>query len=227
MPPPRPIPQQHTTVVMIGDKGGETPKQLSGSTKEQLMEKFGELLEKYETEIKTSLGAGAGMKELPKIETASKERMISAPTPGISQPGVDAEFTQQEAEDQFCRYTAKKLLRTVTNPWSQVESDTITLPSTGEKEKPGTTGLFVVWARNIYHEWEILSCSLQSRHEGKHKGGTQVVYSLLNTVTEKKIYHSSDKPEPPTPHFTDGMPQLELSDDQIIPASELPAETIK
>lgn len=224
MPPPRPIPQQHTTVVMIGDKGDQ-PKQLPQSTKEQLMEKFGELLEKYETEIKSSLGTGAT--ELPKIGTFPQEKMISAPPPVPPQPMVNTDFTQKEPEEQFCRYNAKKLIRTVTSTWRQVESDTITLPPTGEKEKSSTTGLLIVWARDIYHEWEILSCSLPFNHDGKHKGGTQVAYSLLNTVTEKKVYSSSDKPEPPTPHFTDGMPQLELSDDQIVPATELPSETIK
>ena len=224
MPPPRPIPQQHTTVVMISDKGDQT-KQLPQSTKEQLMEKFGELLEKYETEIKASLGTGAT--ELPKIGAFPQEKMISAPPPVPPQSTLDADFSQKEAEEQFCRYNAKKLLRTVTSTWRQVESDTITLPSTGENEKSSTTGLLIAWARDIYHEWEILSCSLPPNHEGKHKGGTQVVYSLLNTVTEKKVYSSSDRPEPPTPHFTDGMPQLELSDDQIVPPAELPSETIK
>jgi hypothetical protein len=49
----------------------------------------------------------------------------------------------------------------------------------------------------------------------------------LNTVIEKKNYGSSEKLQPPTPHFTEGMPELEISDDQIALADELPAETIK
>ncbi len=226
-PPPRAIPQQHTTVVMIGDKGGEKQKQLPQTTKEQLMEKFGELLETYETEIKTSLGAGA--KELPKAKAVPEEKMISAPEPS-PQPVVDAEFTQEEVEEQkSCQYTAKKLIRTVTTAWRQAESDTITLPSTDKSngETTDITGLFVVWARDVYHEWEIITCSRPLNHKGKHKGDTQVVYSLLNTVTEKKTYGSEQKLEPPTPHFTDGMPGVEISDDQIVLADELPSETIK
>ena len=57
-PPPQPIQQPPTTVVMIG---GDKPKLGTASTREQLMEKFGELLERYEDEIKTSMGA----QELP------------------------------------------------------------------------------------------------------------------------------------------------------------------
>src|SRR4030042_1633611 len=101
MPPPRPIPQQHTTVVMIGDKGDQQ-KQLPQSTKEQLMAKFGELLEKYETEIKSSLGPGAT--ELPKIGTFPQEKMLSAAPPIPPQSMVDAYLTQKEPEEQFCRY---------------------------------------------------------------------------------------------------------------------------
>ena len=224
-PPPRPIPQQHTTVVMIGDKRGDAPKQLPSSTKEELMAKFGELLEKYETEIKATLGPGA--RELPKIETFPQEKMIPAPQPIPPQPVVDAEFTTQEIDERFCRYTAKKLLRTVTSNWRQLESDTITLPSSGEQAKTGNAGLLVIWARDIYHEWELMSCSLPFNHEGNHKGDTQIVYSLLNTVTEKKVYSSGDEAQPPKPHFTDGMPQLEISDDQIVPSDALPHETTK
>jgi hypothetical protein len=225
-PPPRPVPQQHTTVVMIGDKG--TPaKQLPSSTKEQLMEKFGELLEKYESEIKTSQGP----KELPRVGPSQIEKMIQGPQPTSSQPQqpvVNAEFTQSEAEDQQCPYTAKKLVRTVTGSWKQLESDTITLPSATEgKEVSDNTGVLVVWSRDIYHEWEVVTCNLILNHEGKHKGGAHIAYSLLNAITEKKIYSSITDIQPPKPHFTDGMSQEDISDDQVVPADELPSETIK
>lgn len=228
-PPPRPIPQQHTTVVMIGDKGDQ-PKQLPSSTKEQLMEKFGELLEKYETEIKTSLGPPEA-KALPRVGPAPMGKMIPGPQPGTQQPIppppiVDAEFTQTEAE-QPCRYTGKKLLRTVTSSWRQVESDTISLPIIDKEETKEVSGLLVVWARDIYHEWEIINCYLPLNHKEKHRGDTQIVYSLLNTVIEKKTYGAADKMQPPTPHFTDGMPQMEIPEDQIALADELPSETIK
>lgn len=234
-PPPRPIPQQHTTVVMIGDKGNE-PKQLPSSTKEQLMEKFGELLEKYEAEIKTSLGPVDTTKALPKPGPVPMGKMIPGPQPSMEQPIpppiVDAEFTQTEVEpqaesDQPCRYTGKKLLRTVTTSWRQLESDTISLPIIDKEETKEVSGLLVVWARDIYHEWEIISCYLPLNHKEKHKGDTQIVYSLLNTVIEKKTYGATDKITPPTPHFTDGMPQMEIPEDQITLADELPSETIK
>jgi hypothetical protein len=224
-PPPRAIPQQHTTVVMIGDNKGPAPKQLPQTTKEQLMEKFGELLEKYETEIKAALPP-PGAQALPKVEAPRIEKMIPGPqlTPS---PAIDAEFTQTEAEEEICQYTAKKLLRTVTTKWRQAESDTITLPSDDKEEAKGINGLSVVWARDIYHEWEIITCTRPLNHKGKHSGDTQVVYNLLNTVIEKKNYVSSEKMQPPTPHFTEGMPELEIPDDQIALADELPAETIK
>jgi hypothetical protein len=200
---------------------------LPSSTKEQLMEKFGELLEKYETEIKTSQGA----KELPRVGPSPIEKMIQGPqstSPQSQQQIVNAEFTQSETEEQQCPYTAKKLVRTVTGSWKQLESDTITLPSATEgKEGSENTGVLVVWSRDIYHEWEVVTCNLLLNHEGKHKGGAHIAYSLLNTITEKKIYGSNTNVQPPTPHFTDGMSQEDIIDDQIVPADELPSETIK
>ena len=181
--------------------------------------------QKYETEIKASLGPG--VRETPKIETFSQEKMISAPQPIPSQSGDDAEFSAQEMEDQFCRYSAKKLLRTVTSNWRQIESDTIALPSDSEEEIKDNSGILVIWARDIYHEWEIMNCSLPLNHEDNHQGATQIIYSLLNTITEKKVYSSSEEPQPPKPHFTDGMPQLEISDNQVLPSDALPQETIK
>src|SRR4030042_2061738 len=71
-PPPQPIQPPQTTVVMIG---GDKPRLASGTTREQLMEKFGELLEKYEDEIKTSIGA----QELPEAKTVSKAKRLAAP----------------------------------------------------------------------------------------------------------------------------------------------------
>ena len=101
------------------------------------------------------------------------------------------------------------------------------MPSPDKDKTKGGTGLSVVWARDIYHEWEILTCSLQTGHKGKHKGSVEIVYSFLNTVTEKKSYGPRQKLRSPTPHFTDGMPELEVADDQIIPADELPEDTTR
>ncbi len=219
--PPRPIPQQHTTVVMLGDKG-EKQKQLPQSTKEQLMEKFGELLEKYEDEIKATMG----VKETPEVGTISEDKMLSAPRP-IPSDIYDAEVTEDEDEDETCGFTSKKLLRTVTGPWREVESKAVTLPAKGKAATSGGSGLAVTWSRDIYHEWEILTCLRQPRHKGNHKGSVETVYSLLNTVTEEKTYSAKQKMRPPTPHFTDGMPEMEIADDDIIPADELPEATTK
>jgi hypothetical protein len=222
-PPSRAIPRQHTTIVMLGDKG-PPPKQLPSSTKEQLMLKFGELLDQYEAEIKTSLGATG----LPRIGPVPVEKMLSALQPGLK-PAVPAESAQKALEEpSSCRYARKKLLRTITGSWRQTENATVTLPSAAKgKETAENAVLLVMWARDIYQEWELLTCNLPLNHEGKHKGKTQIVYSLLNTVSEKKLYSSTEKPQPPAPHFTDGMQRQEVTDDQIVLADELPTETLR
>jgi hypothetical protein len=220
---PRPIPQ-HTTVVMIGDKESKQ-KQLPQTTKEQLMERFGELLERYEDEIRTTMGP----KGLPGVETISEDKRLGSPKPvppGVAEAEV-SEYGEEDEEDQYCNFSSKKLVRTVTTPWIQLESNTTTVPSRDKDKTKGGTGLSVVWARDIYHEWEIHTCSLQTGHKGKHKGSVEIVYSFLNTVTEKKSYGPRQKLRSPTPHFTDGMPELEVADDQIIPADELPEDTTR
>jgi hypothetical protein len=231
---PKPIPQHHTTVVMIGDKEGEKQKQLPQSTKEQLMEKFGQLLEKYEDEIRSTIDTD----QTPKITTVTEGKQLEEPKT-VPQDVVDAEYIQEgqeqeeeeeeyeEEEAETCEFSAKKLLRTVTTEWRQVDSRTIQLPPSKTKEQTSRTGIEVEWARDIYHEWEIVKCSLPTGHTGKHKGSIKIVYSLLNKVNEKKTYGPRKKVAPPTPHFTDGMPEEEISDDQIVSADELPGETLK
>jgi hypothetical protein len=230
---PKPIPQHHTTVVMIGDKEGGK-KQLPQSTKEQLMEKFGELLERYEDEIRTTIETD----QTPKISTVTEGKQLEEPK-GIPPDVVDAEYVHDEHEEEEeeeeeeegaaekCEFSAKKLLRTVTTEWRQVDSRTVKLPPTKTGAQKSQTGMEIEWVRDIYHEWEIVKCSLPAGHTGKHKGSVNVVYSLLNTVNEKKTYGPRKKIAPPTPHFTDGMPEEEISDDQIVDAEELPSETLK
>ena len=201
---------------MIGD---QQQKQLPQSTKEQLMEKFGQLLDSYEKEIKFSMGA----KEVPEIEPITEDKRLSAPKP-VPPPIIEAEVTEKE-EYELCNFASKKMLRTVTSQWHQVESKTIDLPATGKKATAGSTGLAVVWDRNIYQEWEIITCLLPDKHQGSHQGSVEIAYSLLNTITEKKIYGPRQKMRPPTPHFTNGMPQVDITDDQIITANDLPGET--
>lgn len=216
-PPPQPLPSPQTTVVVMG---GETPKQLPQTTREQLLEKFGELLQKYEQEIKTSIET----EEVGKVEAAEEEKMLSAPEQSPSTV-VEGEVTSEE-EGTLCNFTAKRLLRMVTSKWRQVETRTIALPPTGKKKSTSGTGFAVVWARDVYNEWEILTCSLPREHTGTHQGSLKTVYNLLNTVTEEKVYGPKHKQMPPMPHFTDGMPELEISTDQVIPPEQLPTEVL-
>ena len=218
MPPPQHLPPPQTTVVMIGDQSKKSPQ----TTREQLMEKFGELLERYEQEIATSLGAG-GAAGAPAIGAVGEDKRLplGATMPPAMAEGDDT-FGDEETE---CRFTGKKLLRTVASDWRQAESKAVELPPTGKKTK-GSTGIGVVWARDIYNEWEIVTCSLPHGHEGEHQGSVEISYSLLNTVTEEKVYSARQKPNPPTPHYTDGMPIADITDDQIVSAERLPDETI-
>ena len=225
---PRPIPQQHTTVVMIENKGSQN-KQLPGTTKDQLIEKFAELLDKYEAEIKTSLQSPQSPQS-PRIDQA-RANMISAPIPNVDSTESDVfegEVVDGESSETTCDSTSKKLLRTVAGNWRQVDSSTVTLPDSKEVTKgkeEGKTGLEITWGRDLYHEWEIKKCTLPPGHKGNHKGEREIAYSLLNTVTVKKIYDENQPMEPPSPHFTDSMPELEPDPDNVVPAEELPPDT--
>jgi len=215
--PPQPIPPPQTTVVMIG---GDKPRLGPATTREQLMEKFGELLEKYEDEIKTTIGA----KELPAAKPVAKEKRLAAPKP--TPPTTDeAEATPEEEETTTCNFTSKKPLRTVASNWRQLETRTTALPSTGKKATEGTTGLAITWTRDIYQEWEILSCWLPRGHKEPHEGSVEIAYSRLNSITEEKIYTPGQELDPPVPHYTDGMPLVEVAATEIIPPDKLPPET--
>ena len=187
------------------------------------MEKFGELLEKYETEIKTTRDAA----ELPPPEIIPQKNRIAPPSP-VPPPAVDAEYSTREDDQELCPYNAKKLLRTVTSKWKQLESSSVTLPPSGEGETKESKGVLIVWAKYIFNEWEIHTCTLMPGHQGKHQGKTEVVYSLLNIIIEKKIYGPADKDlQPPSPHYTDNMPEMEISNDQIVSTDDLPLQTEK
>ncbi len=215
-PPPQPIPPPQTTVVMIG---GDKPQLGPPTTKDQLMEKFGELLQKYEDEIKSTISA----KELPEAKTVEHEKRL--PAPEQTPPAVvEAEVTPGE-EGTTCSFTSKRPLRIVASSWRQVETRTTALPSTEKKATEGTTGLAITWARDIYQEWEILTCWLPRRHKEPHEGSVEIAYSRLNTITEEKIYTPGQELEPPVPHYTDGMPQVEVAAIEIVPPDKLPPET--
>ena len=72
----------------------------------------------------------------------------------------------------------------------------------------------------------MLKCSLAYGHKGAHRGTPRLVYTLLNTVTEEEIYGPGEQVTPPTPHFTDGMPEVGITADQAIHYEQLPTENL-
>jgi len=207
-PAPQPLPAPQTTVVMIGD----TSKPQSQTTREQLLDKLGELLEKYEEEIKVSVLTEQAA-ELGEGESTEGRQML--PTPGII---ID--------QESLCSFTARKLLRVVTGNWRQVETETTPSAPGGEGPQAPQGSQVVVWARDIYNEWEILSCFLATGHTGNHQGNFRIVYTMLNTITEEKAYNPGEEVTPPEPHFTDGMPEVEIATDQVISLNQLPTEEL-
>jgi hypothetical protein len=209
-----PPPSPQTTVVMIGDASKRSP----WSTREQLLQTLGDLLEKYEGEIRASVETG-GQRQLRKSEGLEEDRMLPpSPTP-------DAQDTFKP-EGSLCSFTAKKMLRAIVTSWRQTEVKNITLPPGGKKAAAARPGFEITWTRDVYNEWEILTCSLPWGHKGTHEGSRQIGYSVLNTITEKIVYSREQELTPPTPHFTDGMPEVEIDADQVIPPEQLPAETL-
>ena len=206
--PPQPPPQMpppQTTVVMIG---GDRPKLGPAATREQLMEKFGELLQKYEEEIRaTILG-----KELPETRPADR----SLPSPGTMSATVEADVVPAQ-ERVACDFASKRALRTVASEWRRSESK----PRSISEE----SAITIMWMRDIYQEWEITRCLLPRGHAGEHEGEVEIVYTLLNTVTEEKAYSTSEDILPPKPHYTDGMPIIDVSQVTIVSPEKLPPIT--
>ena len=196
-PQPAPATAPQPTVLMIGD----TSKPQSETTREKLLEKLSELLEKYEDEIRVSVVTEQA-RELGEGKSTEGRRMLSTPDAVIDQ-------------DSMCNFTARKLLRVVTGNWRQGKAPQATKGSQA-----------VVWTRDIYNEWEILTCLLPAGHTGNHQGNFRIVYTLLNTITEDKTFKPGEEVTPPEPHFTDGMPEVEIADDQVIPLSQLPTEEL-
>ncbi len=216
MPPPpaQPIQPPQTTVVMIG---GDKPKLGPGTTREQLMEKFGELLQKYEDEIKTS-----GPKELPGMPTVGTDKRLPV---GDSMAAAAAEASASVEENAGnCNYSSKRALRVVVNNWRQVETKTAKVRSS-KKATEETPGIAITWARDVFQEWEILNCWLPRGHKEAHEGSVEIVYSLMNTVTEERTYAPGEELEPPAPHYTEGMPQVDVASREVVTPEKLPTET--
>lgn len=193
--PPKPQPSAAAapappTIVLIDGKLG------NGTTKEQLVDQFKQLLQKYEDEV-GSTSEGEGFPEAKLITAA----------PG----GAPAK------EEAACGRTSKKLLRTVVGNWHKAEEEVVP-----PDEKTDTKGVSIrtIWARDIYKEWKISVCSLPQGHSGNHHDTTTKGYTLEDTVTEELSYSAKQKTTPPKPHFTDELPVVDVAPHQIIPSDQ-------
>ena len=212
-PPPPAMPAPQTTVFMIGN-GLKKPPQ---NTREQLMEKFGELLQKYEEE----LGQGKELPQSPEMtELSSGFEKKSLPAPDIN---VVDSMPEKTSTVEECGFTTKKLLRTVVTQWKNTSIKPIVVTPGDKKSAALAGGRTVTWTRNTYNEWELHICKLPTGHKGTHKGGTEIVYSILDTINEDRNYGPKQPLKPPIPHYTDGMPEVDIPASQIISSDQLPA----
>ena len=140
------------------------------------MEQFGQLLQKYEDDVKGTAKTGA----LPESKFIPESQRLSAP----------------KEEAVACGYTSKKLLRTVAGNWHKKE-ERIVPPPEGAAEKKVT--VVTLWTRDVYNEWEVFTCSLSQGHSGNHHGATSKAYSLQSTATEEKSYTARQRIVPPNP----------------------------
>jgi len=213
MAPPLSIPPQ-TTVVMIGD-GLKRPPQ---NTREQLMEKFGELLQKYEDE----LSQGREMPSAPQLaEMPTMIEKKGLPSPDFI--GAVDSTAESASTIEECGSTSKKLLRTVVTQWKNAAIKPIIVTPGDKKSAAMAGGRTVTWTRESYNEWEMHICKLPLGHKGTHKGATEIVYSILDSISEDRNYGSKQPLKPPVPHYTDGMPEINIPASQIIPPDQLPA----
>jgi hypothetical protein len=220
MPPPplQPPPQvaiPPTTVVMIGE-GLKKPQ----GTREQLMEKFSELLQKYEEELSQGRELPAPpMQELPEMTTLIDKKELPAPEFASTVEST----AKEESTVEECGSSSKKLLRTVVTPWKNAAIKPITVIPGDKKSAAMAGGRTVTWTRESYNEWELHICKLPLGHKGIHKGVTEIVYSLTDSLSEDINYGPKQPLKPPTPHYTDGMPEINIPASQIIPPDQLPA----
>ena len=214
--PPQPAaaPPPQTTVVMIGDGLKRSPQ----NTREQLMEKFGELLQKYEDE----LSQGRELPSLPEMnEMATVIEKKSLPAPDMT--SVTDVSSERPSPAEECGNTTKKLLRTVVTQWRNTSIKPIIVTPGDKKSAALAGGRTVTWTRETYNEWELHICKLPIGHKGTHKGANEVAYSLLDTINEERNYGPKQPLKPPAPHYTDGMPEVDIPTSQIIPPDQLPA----
>ena len=199
---------------MIGDGLKKSPQ----GTREQLMEKFGELLQKYEDELSQGRELPS-TPEFPEMATVIEKKELAAPN---FSGAVDSTAERSPAAEE-CGSTSKKLLRTVVTQWKNTAIKPITVTPGDKKSAAMAGGRTVTWTRESYNEWELHICKLPLGHKGTHKGATEIVYSVLDTISEDRNYGPKQPLKPPAPHYTDGMPEIDIPASQIIPPDQLPA----
>jgi hypothetical protein len=215
MPPPPAVQPPQTTVVMIGEGLKKSPQ----STREQLMEKFGELLQKYEDEIGQGKELPAAPPEMTEIASPSDKKSLPAPDMFATAETV----IEKPAPTEECGFTTKKLLRTVVTQWKNTSIKPIIVTPGDKKSAALAGGRTVTWTRESYNEWELHVCKLSAGHKGTHKGATEIVYSVLDTINEERNYGPKQPLKPPSPHYTDGMPEIDIAASQIIQNDQLPS----
>jgi hypothetical protein len=184
-----PAPAPPTIVFLDGRLG-------PGNTKDQLVDQFKQLLEKYQDEVGGGVqGAGSG-----------GARLVP-----------EAQLLAAGREEATCGNTSKKLLRTVVGHWHKVEEEVI---PPDEKKGIKTTSIRTVWGREIYKEWEVSVCSLPQGHSGNHHGTMFKSYTLQDSVSEEKSYTPRQKTTPPKSHFTDELPMVDVASHQIMPSDQ-------
>jgi hypothetical protein len=189
--PPVPVPPAPPTIVIIGGEEGKSSQQ---TTREQLLEQFSQLLQKYEEDVKGTTRAEA----LPESRVIPESQRLPSP----------------KEEALVCGFTSKNLLRTVAGNWYKKEERIVPPPGEVDAEK-GIT-IVTLWARDIYSEWEVFTCSLPRGHSGRHHGTTRKAYSQQSTVTEEMTYTARQKIVPPKSHFTDNLPVVDVTPSQVI-----------
>jgi hypothetical protein len=182
-----PVPASPTIVFL---EGGQ--KASSQTTREQLLEQFGHLLQKYEDDVR-----GTKTAALPESKFVPEAKRLSA----------------AKVEALVCGYTSKKLLRTVVGNWHKQEERIVPPPEEAAEKK---VTIVTLWTRDIYNEWEVFTCSLHQGHSGSHHGTTSKAYSLQSTATEEKSYTARQKIAPPKSHFTDNLPIVDVAPSQVI-----------
>jgi hypothetical protein len=188
--PPAPAPAPTIVFLDSGAGGGGQQKSPLDTTREQLVNQFRLFLSRYEEDVKTATKSEA----ITAAKVVPESQRLAAP----------------KKEVLLCGYTSKNLLKTVVGNWRKAEEKVET--------QPEGTGVLIstVWARDIYNEWELFTCSRPQGHSGKHQGTTEIAYSLQKTVTEEKTEGAKEKRTPPKPHFTDELPAVDVTQHRII-----------